>query len=58
MTTDIKERKVCPHCYKQYGPEDNYCGNDGAHLVTIDFNAGSTKPAPAAATDSGGAGKS
>lgn len=53
MTTDSKGRKICPRCYEQYLEEDNYCGNDGASLVTIDFNIGSTKPPADRVIDSG-----
>lgn len=50
MTTDIKGRKICPSCYEQYHEEDNYCGNDGARLVTVDFDA--IEPAPRPVSDS------
>jgi hypothetical protein len=46
MTTDIKGRKICLSCYEQYLEEDNYCGNDGSRLVTIDFDSISTEPRP------------
>ena len=52
MTSDIKKRKICPRCYEQYSEEDNYCGNDGAHLVLIDFDNIPTGPRPDRANSS------
>ncbi|HEY7547409.1 MAG TPA: hypothetical protein VID27_21110 [Blastocatellia bacterium] len=53
MTSGGESRKVCPRCYKQYSEEDNYCGNDGARLVLIDFSAGPTGSRPDRASDPG-----
>ncbi|HZS44460.1 MAG TPA: hypothetical protein VFC63_05115 [Blastocatellia bacterium] len=45
MEEEINEpRKVCPVCDKKYSGGDNYCHDDGSHLVIAATEAPSAKP--------------